>query len=141
MFPEINYDKAESIWAWTSSFAPRPRPTTKRARCCARSTSRSGSEGLQASDADTWRLDGKEEFSREQQAPQRSSSKKFAAGGSVCTTIANDDNSMEERFEARLRLAALPRNGAPIRIRNRCEVTGPAARLLPQAEDVAYRVA
>ena len=31
---------------------------------------------------------------------------------------------MEERFEARLKLAELPRNVAPIRIRNRCEVTG-----------------
>ena len=31
---------------------------------------------------------------------------------------------MEERFEARLKLAKLPRNSAPCRIRNRCEVTG-----------------
>ena len=31
---------------------------------------------------------------------------------------------MEERFAARLKLAQLPRNGAPTRIRNRCEVTG-----------------
>lgn len=31
---------------------------------------------------------------------------------------------LEERFEARLRLAKLPRNSAPSRIRNRCEVTG-----------------
>jgi small subunit ribosomal protein S14 len=31
---------------------------------------------------------------------------------------------MEERFEARIKLAALPRNSAPSRIRNRCEVTG-----------------
>jgi small subunit ribosomal protein S14 len=39
--------------------------------------------------------------------------------------FANDDSRpMEERFEARLRLAALPRNGAIIRVRNRCEVTG-----------------
>ena len=39
-----------------------------------------------------------------------------------------DDNSrpMEERFEARIKLAALPRNSAPTRIRNRCEVTGRA---------------
>ncbi len=32
--------------------------------------------------------------------------------------------SMEERFAARLKLAELPRNGAAVRIRNRCEVTG-----------------
>jgi small subunit ribosomal protein S14 len=31
---------------------------------------------------------------------------------------------MEERFRAQLKLAALPRNSAKIRIRNRCEVTG-----------------
>ena len=38
--------------------------------------------------------------------------------------IANEDLPLEERFEARLKLAALPRNSAPIRVRNRCEVTG-----------------
>jgi small subunit ribosomal protein S14 len=31
---------------------------------------------------------------------------------------------MEERFAARLKLAELPRNAAPSRIRNRCGVTG-----------------
>jgi small subunit ribosomal protein S14 len=32
----------------------------------------------------------------------------------------------EERFAARLKLAELPRNSSPTRIRNRCEVTGRA---------------
>jgi small subunit ribosomal protein S14 len=31
---------------------------------------------------------------------------------------------MEERFRAQLKLSAMPRNSAKIRIRNRCEVTG-----------------
>lgn len=31
---------------------------------------------------------------------------------------------MEERFAAQLKLAELPRNSSPQRIRNRCEVTG-----------------
>ena len=30
----------------------------------------------------------------------------------------------EERFEATLALAALPRNGARVRVRNRCSLTG-----------------
>ena len=30
----------------------------------------------------------------------------------------------EERFAARLKLAELPRNASPVRIRNRCEITG-----------------
>ena len=36
----------------------------------------------------------------------------------------NKELPMEERFAARLKLAQLPRNGSPTRIRNRCEVTG-----------------
>ena len=32
--------------------------------------------------------------------------------------------SLEERFEARIKLAKLPRNSAPSRIRNRCEISG-----------------
>jgi len=31
---------------------------------------------------------------------------------------------LEERFQAQLKLAAMPRNGSKTRIRNRCEVTG-----------------
>ena len=30
----------------------------------------------------------------------------------------------EERFQAYLKLAEMPRNSAPVRVRNRCEVTG-----------------
>jgi len=38
---------------------------------------------------------------------------------------ANDEAlTAEERFEARLKLAELPRNSAAIRFRNRCEVSG-----------------
>ena len=36
----------------------------------------------------------------------------------------NRDLPVEERFAAQLKLAELPRNSAPSRIRNRCEVTG-----------------
>ena len=39
--------------------------------------------------------------------------------------IVNDKTlPIEERFQASLKLAQMPRNGAKIRIRNRCEVTG-----------------
>ncbi len=30
----------------------------------------------------------------------------------------------EERFQAQLKLAELPRNGAAVRVRNRCQITG-----------------
>jgi small subunit ribosomal protein S14 len=39
--------------------------------------------------------------------------------------MALDENlPLEERFGARLKLAQLPRNSSPTRIRNRCELTG-----------------
>lgn len=39
--------------------------------------------------------------------------------------IANNmELSAEERFQARLKLAEMPRNAHPTRVRNRCELTG-----------------
>jgi len=39
--------------------------------------------------------------------------------------IANDKElPIEERFQAGLKLSEMPRNGAKIRLRNRCEVSG-----------------
>ncbi|CAH2402215.1 30S ribosomal protein S14 [Mesorhizobium ventifaucium] len=49
----------------------------------------------------------------------------YAAKRKVLKAIVMDQSKpMEERFRAQLKLAALPRNSAKIRIRNRCEVTG-----------------
>ena len=51
--------------------------------------------------------------------------KQYAGRRERLLTVANDETkSMEERFEARLKLAELPRNASPTRIRNRCEITG-----------------
>ncbi len=48
-----------------------------------------------------------------------------AAKRNALKAIANDENlSLEERFDARLKLAEMPRNSSPTRIRNRCELTG-----------------
>ena len=48
-----------------------------------------------------------------------------AAKRNALKAIANDENlSLEDRFEARLKLAEMPRNSSPTRIRNRCELTG-----------------
>ncbi len=38
--------------------------------------------------------------------------------------VMDKDVSAEERFAAQLKLAEMPRNGAKVRIRNRCELTG-----------------
>lgn len=39
-------------------------------------------------------------------------------------TLANDETTDEEFFEAQRKLSKLPRNSAPTRIRNRCLITG-----------------
>jgi small subunit ribosomal protein S14 len=39
-------------------------------------------------------------------------------------TSADESLSMEDRFQARLKLAEMPRNSSAVRIRNRCEITG-----------------
>jgi small subunit ribosomal protein S14 len=51
--------------------------------------------------------------------------KKFAAKRvKLLSLINNDSLPIEERFDARLKLAELPRNGCQTRVRNRCAVTG-----------------
>ena len=50
---------------------------------------------------------------------------KFAAKRALLkATIQNTKISDEEREEARLKLQALPRNSSPVRLRNRCALTG-----------------
>ena len=40
--------------------------------------------------------------------------------------IMDRDTPVEERFEASMKLASLPRNGAAVRVRLRCQLTGRA---------------
>ncbi len=49
----------------------------------------------------------------------------YAARRARLKAIARDESlPAEERFAARLKLAKLPRNSAPSRVRTRCELTG-----------------
>lgn len=51
--------------------------------------------------------------------------KRYAAKREQLKAVARDKSlPVEERFAAQLKLAALPRNSAPSRVRNRCEVSG-----------------
>ena len=51
--------------------------------------------------------------------------KPSAAKRARLKAMAVDDKlTPEDRFGARLKLAELPRNSSPTRIRNRCEITG-----------------
>ena len=51
--------------------------------------------------------------------------KKFKTRRARLKAIAGDRSlPAEERFAARLKLAELPRNSSPSRVRNRCDLTG-----------------
>ncbi|RDE05525.1 30S ribosomal protein S14 [Sphingomonas aracearum] len=51
--------------------------------------------------------------------------KKYAGKYAALKAIANDESLDDgERMIARLKMAEIPRNGNPTRIRNRCELTG-----------------
>ena len=56
---------------------------------------------------------------------RRKLAKQYAARRARLKALSKDQSvSMEERFAAQLKLAELPRNSSPGRIRNRCEVSG-----------------
>ena len=51
--------------------------------------------------------------------------KKFAAQRAEILAVINDKNmSEEEQQSARIKLQMLPRNASPVRLRNRCMLTG-----------------
>lgn len=56
---------------------------------------------------------------------RRKTVKKFAAKRAELLTIANNPKAaQEDRYEARLKLQKLPRDSSPVRVRNRCALTG-----------------
>ena len=56
---------------------------------------------------------------------RRETVKKYAAKRAELLAIANNPKvEQEERYEARLKLQKLPRDSSPVRVRNRCALTG-----------------
>jgi len=49
---------------------------------------------------------------------------KEATRSALKALIMDKDTSMEDRFEAVMKLAKAPRNAAKVRIKNRCELSG-----------------
>ena len=61
----------------------------------------------------------------EREQKRRELVKKYATKRAELTAAAHDVNaSPEDRREARLKLQSLPRNASPVRLRNRCAMTG-----------------
>jgi small subunit ribosomal protein S14 len=56
---------------------------------------------------------------------RRKLSARYAGKRARLKAIAQDEKlSLEDRFQAQLKLAKLPRNSSPTRVRNRCEISG-----------------
>lgn len=56
---------------------------------------------------------------------RRRLARKYEGRRARLKAIAKDESlSMEERFQAQIKLAEIPRNASKVRIRNRCELTG-----------------
>jgi len=55
---------------------------------------------------------------------RRMTDKDAARRAALKAQVMDRTASPEERFEAVLKLARLPRNGSKVRVHNRCEVTG-----------------
>ena len=56
---------------------------------------------------------------------RRDTVKRLAGKRAELLAVANDPKvAQEERYEARLKLQKLPRDSSPVRVRNRCAMTG-----------------
>ena len=61
----------------------------------------------------------------EREIKRRDTVKKFAVKRDALNATINDQKaSLEDRRNARLKLQSLPRNSSPVRLRNRCALTG-----------------
>ena len=72
----------------------------------------------------------------ERNKKRRRMAARYAARRERLKAIAHDTSlPQEERFAAVLKLAEVPRNSAPVRVRNRCELTG-----RPRGYERAFRM-
>ena len=61
----------------------------------------------------------------EREIKRRATVSKFAVKRAALEAAMNDVNATaESRLEARMKFQALPRNSSPVRLRNRCALTG-----------------
>mgnify|MGYP003693710991 CR=1 FL=1 len=117
IFPEIEYDKIDALRGHEHRRSPpRRKPTTRRARCSRRSVSRSSTEGPRP-----WRSSHRRSANRSAARPWRSS----RSGAQTLQELLHDPRvSDEDKETARAKLQKLPRDASPVRLRNRCALTG-----------------
>ena len=70
---------------------------------------------------------------------QRMAKRDAAKRADLRAIVRDRERPAEERFAAQLKLAKLPRNGAQVRVRNRCGLTGRPRGNVPQVRALAHR--
>ena len=118
IFPEIEYDKIDAIRGH-EHHASRPprRPTTRRRRCSPRSGFRSRTERRSP-----WR--NSPLINREREAPQARREVRGEARGAARDHQRRQGVRRGPRTRRASKLQRLPRNARPVRLRNRCALTG-----------------
>ena len=130
IFPEIDYDKIDALRGLNISITTTAKNDDECKALLPRSASRSRTEVTPVAKLSLIQREAK----REQLVA------KFAKKYAELKAIANDaKKSDEERYAARLELQKLPRNAYPTRLRNRCALTGPPARHVPQVRPGAQQ--
>src|SRR5581483_470781 len=113
--PRSSTTRSTRCGASTSRSPPRRSPTTRRARSSPRSASRSRPEREPMAKLAVKLRNEK----------RRKTVEKFKAKRAGLLEIINDARASDEaRDEARAKLQKLPRDASPVRIRNRCALTG-----------------
>ena len=135
VFPEIDYDKAADIWGMDITVCTTARNDDE---------ARALVDGVQFSVPAVRPKDLRRGTARSTRWRRRVRSRRTTGAAGCRRSIpagargsrrsrATSRSRSRSALPATLKLAELPRNSSATRIRNRCEIDGPAARLLPQA--------
>jgi ribosomal protein S14 len=115
IFPEIDYDKIDTLRGMNIAITTTARTDDEARRCCPRSASRSSTEGTAMAKLAVVLRDQK----------RRKTVEKFKSKRAALLDIIEDSRASDEaREEARAKLQKLPRDASPVRLRNRCALTG-----------------
>ena len=137
VFPEINYDQIDQMWGMDIIVCTTAKTDDE---------ARGSPHRIPVPVRDELSGKGREHMAKKSAVNRNETVKtlvkQYAAKRAALKAIANDESlPLEERFEARLKLAKLPRNSAADPHPQPLRGHGPSARLLPQAQDEPDRAA
>ena len=133
IFPEIQYDQIDQMRGMDITITTTATTTSRAARCSKPSTSRSGSKRNHKPMAKTNMV---EREKRRAKVVKKYAAKRARAQGADPQTRRPAPRSAQA---AQAKLQAQPRDASASRQRNRCAITGPLARRVPQVRPGAHQ--